>query len=124
MHTQKTRLQEIADKVDELSADYSVDEIRSPHTGHIVSLGKFQGQPVEALYWYDAMMNGDGEMIQEYTVFEADADEQQFFGMPKDERFVFLYESNDGFVSISHADIEEYNRFADMPIEDDEQEPA
>jgi hypothetical protein len=52
-----------------LAEGYTVDE-----RGIIRSPGKFEGESVSILYWYDAMMNGDGEPIEPDDDDDYDAD--------------------------------------------------
>jgi len=72
------------------------EEIRSGYTfsrnGIVTSPGKFEGESIATLYYYDAFLNGDG------PVFEVSDEEKSAFDI--DSPFVYLAESNDGFVSL------------------------
>jgi hypothetical protein len=82
----------------EIEAAYQVDVhgvIRSP--------GKFESEPVFAPYFYDALMNGDGEDLNgedggivEFTVTEDDIAQFPELG---ETRHVRLCENDQGFVS-------------------------
>jgi hypothetical protein len=72
------------------------EEIRSGYTfsrnGIVTSPGKFEGETIATLYYYDAFLNSDD------TVFEVSDEEKSAFGI--DSPFVYLAESNDGFASL------------------------
>jgi hypothetical protein len=74
-------------------------EIRDGYTftrqGIVTSPGKFEGESIATLYYYDAYMNG-GEVV-----FEVSAEEKQAFDI--ETPFVYLKESNDGFVSLVYC---------------------
>lgn len=73
------------------------EEIRNGYTfnrhGVCTSPGKFQGEFIATIYYYDMYLNGVG------TIMEVSDDEREAFGLGENENFVYLYESNDGFVT-------------------------
>jgi hypothetical protein len=79
--------------LEELKDGYTFDA-----NGVIRDPGKFEGETLATLYFYDAYMNGDG------VVFELDEDEKQELGIKSP--FVYLAESNDGFISLIFCESE------------------
>ena len=75
-------------------------EIRNGYTfdrwGHVRNPGKFEGESIATLYYYDAYLNG-GEVV-----FEVSDEEKQAFDI--ESSFVYLAESNDRFVSLEFYD--------------------
>lgn len=76
----------------ELLDRYEIDPIW--HT--IKNPGKFEGETVATLYFYDHSLNGDG------NVMEVSQEEKEAFDI--DANYVYLAESNDGFVSLEFYD--------------------
>lgn len=64
--------------------------------GIVTSPGKFEGESIATLYYYDCFLNGED------TVFEVTEEEKQAFDIPPLDNFVYLQESNDGFVSLEY----------------------
>ena len=62
--------------------------------GIIRDPGKFEGKTLATLYYYDCFLNGDG------VVMEVSEEERTAFDLAEDDKFVYLAESNDGFVSL------------------------
>jgi hypothetical protein len=62
--------------------------------GIIRNPGKFEGESLATLYYYDSMLNGDG------CVMEVSAEERAAFDLAEDDKFVYLAESGSGFVSL------------------------
>lgn len=62
--------------------------------GICTSLGKFEGESIAALYYYDCYLNGDG------VVFEISDEERKAFGIGDGYKFAYLYESDYGFVHL------------------------
>lgn len=108
----------MADKMDKLIAEYGValdgDTITTP--------GKFEGENASILYWYDAMMNGDGDVIDcpdceqdddsvscldctlrnegdQFEIFPADRDE---LDIPEDAKYAVLWHSEQGFEHLEY----------------------
>lgn len=74
---------------DELTKGYNLDLwncIKNP--------GKFEGEHVSILYWYDMFLNGYD------TVFEVSDEERKEFEYADDVKYIYLAESNDGFCSL------------------------
>ena len=80
--------------LEDLAASYTFDA-----QGIIRNTGKFEGETLATLYYYDAYLNGDGciQMVAE--------DESKEFGI--NALYVYLAESNNGFVSLVFCDTEE-----------------
>lgn len=67
----------------------------------INSPGKFEGEPVYAPYFYDAMLDGDGEWINDVVQrFDVTDDERKMFPELEDCKQVDLLEDSDGFVYV------------------------
>jgi hypothetical protein len=62
--------------------------------GIIVSCGKFEGETLATLYYYDAYLNGNS------TVMEVSKEEREALGLHESDQWVYVAESNDGFVSL------------------------
>ena len=66
--------------------------------------GRFEGEPFYIAYFYDRMMNGDGEMrgpeYHPYTVLDVSATERAAFPELRGRRSINLGESDQGFVSL------------------------
>ena len=77
-------------------------------SGIVKSPGKFEGESIATLYYYDCMLNGGG------TIFEVSAEEQKAFDIGPAYTNVYLYESEYGFVHLyfctSLADAEEMSK--------------
>lgn len=82
-------------KLKELAEGYSF------RNGIIKDLGKFQGETIATLFYYDCYLNG-GE-----TIFETSAEERKTFGLSERDKFVYLDESNDGYVSLVYFKTQE-----------------
>jgi len=86
------------------------EEIRSGYTfsrnGVVTSPGKFEGESIATLYYYDAYLNGGD------TVFQVTDDEKSAFDI--DSPFVYLAESNDGFVSLEFYETLEQAELRDL----------
>jgi len=80
-----------------IDAEYSVSDINDAQSAYITSPGKFESEPVAALYYYDLAMNGMADDTLEslngpVSVFNVDS------------AFVLLRESSDGFVCLEFCD--------------------
>ena len=65
----------------------------------IVSPGKFEGEWVWAPYFYDAMLNGDGEEEDDgWLAFVVGPEDLKEFPELDGVKWVSLYEREDGFV--------------------------
>jgi len=64
--------------------------------------GKFEGEQPETVYYYSAMLNGDGEALEDLDEdagvmsFTISPEEAAAFSIPEGGRFL-LWESNEGF---------------------------
>jgi len=78
----------------EIAKDYDV------RNGIIKSPGKFEGEPILTLYYYDAFLNGDGDSIDEDSndlAFNVTAEEAEAFGLTVGDRVTLTF-SDQGFV--------------------------
>jgi len=79
------------------------EEIRSSYNftrqGIVTSPGKFEGESIATLYYYDCMLNGVG------CIFDVSTEESQAFSI--DKKYVLLLESTSGFVSLEYFDFQE-----------------
>jgi len=82
--------------------------------GIIKSPGKFEGETVATVYFYEASLDGDGETIA------INQDERDFLGIPDQYKYVKVIESNDGFVSLDYLTKEEYYKQEFESDEEDE----
>lgn len=67
--------------------------------GHIKNPGKFEGEHYSILYFYEGYLNGGD------TVMELTEEEKAEYGI--NANFVYLAESNDGFLSLEFYDTRE-----------------
>lgn len=74
--------------------------------GIITSPGKFESEHVDVLYWYDALMNGDGDGDPEqddiWTMAILDTDRAVCLSIPPAATVAQLWESDSGFVHLSY----------------------
>lgn len=75
--------------------------------------GKFESEPYYILYFYDAMMEGDGEPLysdENYdgTMFDVTADEREAFELDAGTVAVVLWCSDQGFRSLQELSEIEY----------------
>ena len=77
--------------------------------------GKFEGEPIETLYYYDSTMNGFGEDRgvegEMYSIHGVTADERKVFQMPDNIRYFVISENEQGFVYGSAMTKKRYNKF-------------
>ena len=81
---------EVTKKCRKLSKGYEF----YPKTLIVKSAGKFEGETIATLYYYDCFLNG-GEVV-----FEISGDEKQAFLIGDGYKYVYLYESDNGFVHL------------------------
>jgi hypothetical protein len=71
-------------------------ELRHGYTfnrhGIVTNPGKFEGESIATLYYYDCLLNGGD------AVFEITDEERKAFDIGEGYKATYLYESNDGFV--------------------------
>ncbi len=89
----------VIEAVDKLVTDggYTLDSERNV----IKDLGKFEGEHVMTLYFYDAFINGDGEQIGESDgdmKFNVSDDEAEAFDVSKGSQVILCF-SEQGFVT-------------------------
>ncbi len=88
----------VIEAVDKLVTDggYTLDSERNV----IKDLGKFEGEHVMTLYFYDAFMNGDGEQYGEDNdlAFNVSDDEAKAFNVSKGSQVILCF-SEQGFVT-------------------------
>jgi hypothetical protein len=101
-------LSHVAIKAAEFAEEYTLqnDIIKNP--------GKFEGETVATLYYYDAYMNGNG------TVMDVTEEERVIFELDESDKFVYLAESNDGFVSLEFYETETEAEAAEAEDSEDE----
>lgn len=60
-----------------LLIDYGLQE----QNGKICSLGRFEGQPIEVLYFYEAYMNGDQGLVvdEDMSLYNLTKEESKYF---------------------------------------------
>ena len=86
----------------EILKRYDVDD-----AGRITSPGKFEGEMLYAVYYWEWMLNGDGENMEdddgtEYTVFDVAPEDRVLFPeIPNSIYKVALFEDSQGFVYLT-----------------------
>lgn len=91
---------EIREHVMELAKDFSVDK-----DGEIDSPGKFEGEPMEALYWYERLNEGDGELQDDGSwMLEVSPEEAEAFHIASGSKDTAVYcsETDNGFFTIQY----------------------
>lgn len=68
----------------------------------IQDFGKFEGEPLSTPFYYDLMLNGEGEFI---TI--EPSDRIQFTNIPDDKQIAYVTETEQGFVRIEFFNDEE-----------------
>ena len=66
--------------------------------GLVINPGKHEGNPVQALYFWERAMDGDGDNVGAVTIFEASPVEREMFGAMPDCKYFAVEESDTGFV--------------------------
>lgn len=85
----------------------SHEQIRSECQDRVDSLGKFEGENIYAPYFYDAMLLGEGEILEDengdefvaFTINETDMEifpELEWYGYSEG-GWIRFFESSDGF---------------------------
>ena len=85
---------EMSKKIKEISWGYDVVN------GIIQSPGKFEGEPIHTLYFYNCMMNGCGDS------FLLESEDYKLFDIPEYFHWVTVYEDNNGFVTTEFSEFE------------------
>lgn len=105
---------EVKDAIEPMRAEYDW----TSH-GTIANPGKFEGETIAALYYYDCSMNGSGEDVSDYSVdgdicgpneqlFDVDSAEREALNLSAGTFAVLLSESDQGFVSLTELTLKEY----------------
>jgi len=96
------------------------NEIRAKYEDMVSGPGKFEGEPDWSPYFYDRIMNGDGEEIGGepwQTVLEITEEDKAIFPELTKGHWILFYEDDNGFAHCSdHKDKPEYEW---TPQEDD-----
>jgi hypothetical protein len=83
--------------------------------GIIRNPGKFEGESLYTPYYYDIMLNGEGETIQ-----ITEEDRLLFPDIPQDSGYAVVIEDDQGFVSVEFTDNPDYysdNYYDDFEID-------
>lgn len=105
--------------------DYELD-VDNAWTNHgtVASPGKFEGEPIETLYYHSRSLNGMGEPIGDWDVFEVDDTERQIFGLAPTTTHMAIREDSQGFTLHTEMTREEYQQVVDAQQEDDSEDTA
>lgn len=83
-------------------------------TGCITSPGRFEGQPVDIVYWYRALQEGGADDVGSrddgsgFAIFIADEYESDMFDLDLfAERYAVLHRTSDGFYELEYGSEEE-----------------
>lgn len=102
---------ELESKLAELAKEFTISG-----RGTITNPGKFEGESLAAPYYYGLYMDGGD------TIFEVAGDERAAFGWDEDENFVYLEETNDGFIYVclfrTMDEAEDYQRKCELMDDD------
>ena len=93
--------------------EYGHFELSGPGSRLIAPPGKFQGEPYYVMYFWDAMLDGDGEPIYDdgrevYSLTEVTDDEREAFELDKSTVAIALWHSDQGFVTLEELNEERY----------------
>jgi len=73
----------------------------------IINLGKFEREPLWTVYFYDLMLNGDGELLEDgITQFIIQSDDVTIFPELKDYNIAQVIIRDDGFVTCNLEDVD------------------
>jgi len=70
--------------------------------GIIQNPGKFEGEPLSTPFYYDLMLNGEGEFIDIEP-----SDRVQFPNIPDNKAIAYVTETDQGFVTIEFLDADD-----------------
>ncbi len=93
----------------DILTQYDVDA-----NGIIRTLGKFEAEMLYAPYFYDAMLNGDGDSVNGVDYFVLDADDKREFPELADYYGVCMEESEQGFIYMDAMNEKDFKRDMDM----------
>ena len=74
-------------------------------SGTCADFGKFEGEPLETIYFYEAMLDGDGESLYfgrdevQIDLYDTTTEEREILGAPPNHTHFALEYSDTGFVS-------------------------
>jgi hypothetical protein len=74
--------------------------------GIIQNFGKFEGEPLSTPYFYDMMLNGEGDVIELQK-----SDYELFDNIPVNKTHAFVIVSEQGFVSVDFVNEDELEQF-------------
>ena len=80
--------------------------------GLIQNPGKFENEPLSTPFYYDLMLNGEGEFIDIEP-----SDRVQFPNIPDDKTIAYVTEDDQGFVTIEFLNAEEEESIFDDDVE-------
>ena len=87
----------------------TIEELKKEFTvknGIIQNPGKFENEPLSTPFYYDLMLNGEGEFI---TI--EPSDRVQFPNIPEDKNIAYVTENDQGFATIEFLNNDEiYNQ--------------
>jgi len=81
--------------------------------GIIQNPGKFEGEPLSTPFYYDLMVNGEGEFIDIEP-----SDRVQFPNIPDNKAVAYVTENDQGFVTIEFLDAGEQEEVYDFEESD------
>jgi hypothetical protein len=83
--------------------------------GIIQSPGKFENEPLSTPFYYDLMLNGEGEFI---TI--EPSDRFHFSNIPDDKNIAYVTEDSQGFASVEFLNMEDQEEIEEYNEEDEE----
>lgn len=96
-----------------------MDQFKVSDLGIIKNPGKFEGEPLYSVYFWDLVMNGDGETVMQgdsiFSVFDITEEDLKEFPELKNTKQIAMYTTTQGFVCCwLDPDL------SDLTLEDDE----
>lgn len=117
-NTESLGVQSVKDKLAELVKEggYTLSD-----NGHVITdKGKFEGEPVEILYFYDFIGNGfstdtgyDGETVA-WDSFEIAVEEKEAFELDSKIAWVIIWNSEQGFQHLQYLTDEKYQKVVEI----------
>lgn len=105
-------MSELNDFIKKTEAEYTIKN------GVIQNPGKFEGESIAALWFYEGMLNGDCDS----DCIAITRDEGALFGIEDSIKYVKVNESESGFVSLEYLTEEEYYSLSFANEEESEEE--
>lgn len=95
--------------------DRYVQLIQDYPDGYVTTPGKFEGEPIEAIYFYELALDGGAdEMLYDgdtpIDVFHVDDDDRLVWGLDDATRYVAVWETDQGFVEFAEWTEDEYRK--------------